>query len=359
VVLMKKWIAFSILCFALLVPVLHAAYPNEFPLYLGMLGFRKSEIERISDGGIVTHSLYNKLPGEYGIVSAIVQNAPVYYFRDYYQYIENFRSLNEFQSVGKFQSNPGMQELMALQFTEGELRELLNCRTHCTIQLSAEEISTIPPDAEIKTEQGKARVMDVYRQILLNRLLVYQKGGTAALASYAGSADPQSLQDILRLHLYKFPYLTAYFPIVKEQILGYPEYIDPETINFFFWSKDHLGNKPVVNLRHVMIFPVGEDYLIVNKLIYSNHYFLSSLGIIHLINYANKTIPRTLLVYDQRSLTDLEGDPVKALGRNILRSNLEKKVAYGFESVTKEIELRYTSRWFGNFPFGLLPRDQR
>jgi hypothetical protein len=108
-----------------------------------------------------------------------------------------------------------------------------------------------------------------------------------------------------------------------------------------------------------MMIPVGEDFLIVNKLIYSNHYFLSSLGMIHLINYANKTIPRTLLVFDQRSLTDLKGDPVKALGRNILRSNLEKKVAYGFETTTKEIELRYTSRWYGNFPFGLLPRDQR
>lgn len=357
---MKKWIALAILCCGLLVPFLHAAYPNEFPIYLGMLGFRKSEITRLQDGGLVTHSLYNRLPGEYGIVSALVQDVPVYYFRDYYQYIENYKSLTEFAEVGKFKPVPTMQELMALQFTKGELNELLSCTgAKCEVQLSAAEIATIPPGAEIVTEAGRARVENVYRQIILNRLIEYQKGGTAAMASYVGTPDPQNLEEVLRLHLYRFPYLNAYFPRAEKEILNYPNYQQRGSLNFFFWSKEHLGNKPVVSLRHVMIVGVGEDYLIVNKLIYSNHYFLSSLGIIHLINYANRTIPRTLLVYDQRSLTDLAGDPVKALGRNILRSNLEKRVADGFRTTTNEIELRYMNRWYVNFPFGLLPRDQR
>jgi hypothetical protein len=71
---------------------LYAAYPDEYPIYLGTLGFSKTEITHLQDGGLISHSLYDRLPGEYGIVSAIVQNVPVYYFRDYYQYIETSKA---------------------------------------------------------------------------------------------------------------------------------------------------------------------------------------------------------------------------------------------------------------------------
>jgi hypothetical protein len=357
---MKKLMLLSILFCATAAPLMFAAYPNEFPIYLGVLGFKKSEITDLQNGGIVSHMLQNRLPGEYGIIAALVQNVPPYYFRDYYKYIESFRTLNNFEQVGEFKNPPALQDLEGLQFSEQDLSELLACRaSKCDLKLSEMEIGSISKNGELHTDSGKQRVADAYRQILLNRLLAYQKGGTAALGAYIDGAEPQNPDEILKLHLYKFPYLQGYFPSVEKTILEYPGYQEKGMQDFFFWSKEYLGNKPVISIRHVMMVGIGEDYLIVNKLVYSDHYFLSSLGIIHLINYANKTIPRTLLVYNQRTLTDLTGDPLKALGRNVLRSNLEKKVTSGFDATTKAIEARYVSRWYSNFPFGLLPRDQR
>src|SRR5438874_954529 len=61
-----------------------AAYPFEYPIYLGLLGFSKGEISELKNGGMITHSIINKSPGEYGIVAARVFNVPVYYFKEYY-----------------------------------------------------------------------------------------------------------------------------------------------------------------------------------------------------------------------------------------------------------------------------------
>lgn len=357
---MKKLITIFILCCAMISPILYAAYPNEFPIYLGELGFIKSDITQIQNGNLISNSLYDRLPGEYGIVAALVQNAPNYFFRDYYQYIESFKDLTAFVPVGKFSNPPVLQDLMALQLTGSELQELVSCQVgKCGMKLSSTEIGAIPRDVDLQTDEGRTIIANAYRKILLNRLLTYQKGGTAALPSYDDGPEPQNPMEILQQHIYKFPYLSGYFPLVEKVILEYPRYREKGMKEFFYWSKEKLGNKPVAGIHHVFIQSVGEDYVIVNKLVYSDHYFLSSIGILHLINYANKTIPRTLLVYDLRTLTDLAGDPGKALGRNILRANLEKAIATEFQAINKAVEQRYISPWYQNFPFGLLPRDQR
>ena len=118
------------------------------------------------------------------------------------------------------------------------------------------------------------------------------------------------------------------------------------------------GNKPVISLRHVVTRRIGEDYMLVNHVIYSNHYYLSSIAVMHLIHYSDAISPWTLFVLNQRTLTDLAG-PGEGFGRNILRSNLERAVNHEFKEVGKEMEARYKSRSYANFPFGLYPRDQR
>jgi hypothetical protein len=78
----------------------------------------------------------------------------------------------------------------------------------------------------------------------------------------------------------------------------------------------------------------------------------------HLISYADAISPWTLFVFQQRTLTDLNG-PIEGIGRNILRANLERNVVSDFKAIGAEMELRYKSRPYANFPFGILPRDQR
>lgn len=356
---MKRTLVLSVLALAA-ASFVFAAYPYEYPLYLGMLGFSKDEIRDLENGRLHTHSIKNKAPGEIGIVAAKVSNVPVYYFRDYFDYIENYKTLLSFQQVGKFKTRPVLQDLKPLIFSADELQDFLSCSTeNCPLKLSAEEINSIPKGADLSTDAARERVSDIYRQILLRRLVDYQKGGMDALAAYQDSPEDQTPASLLSDHLLKFQDVLAYFPITLRYLREYPGYKNDTIHDFFFWSKDSQGNKPIISLRHVFSQKVGEDYVVVNKLIYSTHYLLSSVSIMHLINYVDHGYPRTLMVFEQRSLTDLKGDPILGFGRNILRINMEKRMVAGLKTVGDTMEDRYRNHDYDGFPFGLIPRDQR
>lgn len=356
---MRKMLT-SVLVVLLAVPCLFAAYPDEYPIYLQYLRFTKDEIRGLKDGGMVTHTIRDRLPGEYGSVAAFVSNVPVYYFRDYYEHIESFKTLFQFQQVGIFKQQPDFQDVKALQLDDQELQDFLSCTEHhCGMKLSAAEIASIPKDAVLSSDRAREDVADAYRRILLERLLAYQKEGLSAMQPYVDGETEVNPGDVLRDHLLKFQQVDAYFPRVEKYILEYPQFRNKSIREFFYWAKEYWGNKPVISLRHVFSLKIGEDYVIANKLVYSDHYVVSSLAMIHLVNYADKGVPRTLVVFQQRSLTDLEGSLVDALGRNILRSNLEKRVADGFKGVGKTMEERYLQSAYYSFPYALLPRDQR
>ena len=356
---MKRLASFSLLIL-LITPKLFAAYPDEYPLYLGLMGFTKSEIRGLQSGGLAIHNVKNRMPGEYGVIAATVSDVPVYYFRDYYSYIENYKSLFDFQQVGKFGDRPDMQDMKALQFTPEDLTEYLSCKENdCRLKLSKEEIAAIPKNADMKSDLGKQQVSEAYRQILLNRLLVYQKKGSAGLQEYVDGPTPYDVDQILHSHMLKFEYLDAYFPIIKHYILDYPNYSNKRITDFFFWAKESVGNKPVITLRHVFSERIGEDYIIVTKLVYSNHYMLSSIAVTHLLNYVDHGTPRTLLAYEQRTLTDLNASFMESLGRSIMRTNLERRISEEYKAVAKQMEQRYLGREYVSFPYGLYARDQR
>jgi hypothetical protein len=341
-------------------PLLCATYPFEYPLYLGELGFSKTEISDLRQGGTITHSIEGRAPGEYGIVAARVFNVPVYYFRDYYDTIESYKTLLSFQDIGKFKAHPDLLDLKPLRLSESDMKEYLACDAqHCDLNLSEKEIASIPKNLNRSTDASKDQISDSYRRILLARLIEYQKSGNAAMSAYHNGSQSENPGEILKSHLLKFHDVVDYFPVTARYITDYPAYKNKQIYDFFYWSKDYQGNKPIIALRHVFGQRVGSDYILVNKVIYCDHYLLSSLSIMHLIDYTDDGFPRTLFVLEQRSLSDLKGNPVDAFGRNILRTNLEKRVTDGLKQVGEVVHARYTERAYDRFPFGLVKRDQR
>jgi hypothetical protein len=355
---MKKICSAFLLIFFMISSLTFAAYPEEYPIYLRMLGFTKDEVNYMHKGRMVTHSIENKAPGEFGIIAAQVYNVPVYFYRDFFRSAENFGSILNFEQIGKFKSKPDLQDLKALSMSKGDIDEFLKCRTGtCDLMLTPEEIQLIPENPDLSTSGEIEKVTDVYRQILLNRVMKYREKGIRAFDQASESGYDLS-SALVEEHLHRFTHVQAYFPLLEKSILEYPKYKNGE--EFFYWTKEHLGSKPIVTLRHVFSQRVGEDYVQASILVYSSHSYLSSINITHLINYDDFQVPRTLVVSEQRTITDLHGNIVKALGRNKLRSNLEKRASTWIKVVGKTMEDRYLNNVeFRNFPYGLLARDQR
>jgi len=301
-----------------------AAYPDEYPLYLRMLGFTKSEIHDLQYGDTVFHPLKQARPGEYGVSAARVFDVPGYFIRDYYSYIENFRSLQNFQMVGKFGDPPNLQDLGPLFLDEVELNELTACKQQCGLNLTNEEIAGMRTDVNLQ---------QYFRNIMLNRLIAYK-----------------TKSDHSKNYLEDFDHLHAYFPDVLEYLAKYPASRNVHVPEFFFWMKEKIGGKQVIEIRHVYSERIGDDFVVVNNLVYSNHILMESASVLHLISYVDRGFPRTLLVYYGRNYVDPETG--KAAGQ-------DKRIFAAFEVAGKELEKRYLSSAFPHFPYGLITTDQR
>jgi hypothetical protein len=303
---------------------LFAAYPDEYPGYLRMLGFSKKEIRDLRDGGIVIHTHKEVRPGERGISAARVFDVPGYFIRDYYSYIENFRNLQNFQIVGKFSEPATLQDLVPLTFDALELKELAACKVKCSLNLTQEEVNGIQDGIDLQ---------EYYRNILLDRLSEYKT---------QANHSKNYLQD--------FSYLPAYFPHVLQYLTKYPQTRDKNIPEFFFWIKEKIGGKNIIQLRHVYSQRVVDDFVLVNNLVYSNQSLMASASVVHLINYVDRGYPRTLLVYYGRNYVDPETGTA---------SRQDKRIFTALEVAGKELEKRYLSSYYPDFPYGLLPTDQR
>ena len=302
-----------------------AAYPDEYPGYLRLLGLSKNEIRDLQEGRFVARSLKDRRPGEFGITAAKVFDVPGYYIRDHYSYIENFRNFRRFRAVGKFKSTPELQDLMPLKFEPEELQALAGCRSNCALNLTNNEIAAIGQNPNLE---------DLYRKILLERVHHYIQGGNPSES-----------------YLAEFPHLSAYFPDVVEYLAVYPSAKDRRIPDFFYWTKERIGKKNVIQIRHVFSQKVREDFVLVDHLVYSNHSVFASAFVLHLINYADGGIPRTLVVYHGRNYVGSE------TGR---AAGVDKRIFSAFRDAAEELEKRYLNRRvYSGFPYGLAPTDQR
>lgn len=325
---------------------LYAAYPDEYPIFLRLLGFSKDDIRHLRDGGLIKRSIHNAIPGESGIVAAQVSNIPSYYFLDYFRTIENFSSLTRFGDTAQFSNPPDLQDLKPLQFSKTELQDFLICRTGpCELGFTPEEIQTIPAEVDLATDSGIEIASNSYRRLLLQRVLEYREHGTAPQAA-----------GLLKSQLTRFVEIHAYFPDAQEYLLQYPNQKKSSKDDLFYWSRESLGRRPVLSLHHVFSQRVGEDYILLNYVVYSNYFFDSAIGVIHLLNYADRNRPATLIVYELRTLVRAA---TKGPGRSVFGRSLEDHWTSRLKIVSKTLETRYRSREYLSFPYQLLPRDQR
>jgi hypothetical protein len=213
---MKRMCGIAFIFVLMISSLLFAAYTDEYPIYLRMLGFSKDEVNYLRNGRMVTHSIENRAPGEFGIIVAQVYNIPVYFFRDYLRYAENYGSLLNFEQIGKFKQNPDLQDLRSLRLSEAELKEFLNCRSgSCNLSLTPEEIKRIPDNPDLTMSEGIEAFTDVYRRILLSRVMAYRQRG---IRSFSGDGEDGAVlsRKLVEDHLYRFPHIQAYFPLTYQ-----------------------------------------------------------------------------------------------------------------------------------------------
>jgi hypothetical protein len=121
-------------------------------------------------------------------------------------------------------------------------------------------------------------------------------------------------------------------PVFQQYIRRYPAGAGENTEDFFYWSKEAFGFKPVIGLNHVSVYADGGtgNVMIVTTQIYASHYLDGSVAI-------NALMPDPLAdgaafywVYLNRSRVGRLGGFLGALSRPIVqrraRSGLMKSL---------------------------------
>ncbi|MCP4396280.1 MAG: hypothetical protein GY801_03075 [bacterium] len=113
--------------------------------------------------------------------------------------------------------------------------------------------------------------------------------------------------------------------------------------DFFYWSEEQYGLKPVLNLFHITIYQRKQDdsndIFITSKQIYASHYFESSLGFTAFVDerggqdYAN-----SYLMYLNRSRFDQLRGPLKKMIISLAKGRVYNGIEHYFRMVKERLE---------------------
>jgi hypothetical protein len=120
------------------------------------------------------------------------------------------------------------------------------------------------------------------KQMLVDFVTAYQKGGTVEMAVYADDAMPLDAAAEFRKVLGASPYLVQYAPELQRHLAEYPKAAAAGAEDLFYWTKDKFGPKPTIAVHHLTIWRDPADpsrAAVASKQIYASHYFQAALDL--------------------------------------------------------------------------------
>src|SRR5947207_3088642 len=146
------------------------------------------------------------------------------------------------------------------------------------------------------------------------------------------------LADELQSLLGSWPDRDQSIQAFRQYVAEYPRKPLPDVEDFLYWSKEHVGRKPVVSITHVAIHHRPDRIFIASKQIYASHYFDGSLGLTVAADPDNPTRRGMYLAYVNRSRIDALGGMFGGFLRAILRSRLREGVRKNLQQTVAQVE---------------------
>jgi hypothetical protein len=259
-------------------------------------------------------------------------------------WLRNIRALKQSKYVlalERFSMPPRLEDLGALSLDDGDLDEVKRCRPgKCGLKLTAAEIGDMQRTIRAAGQGWKAAVQATFRQIVLQRVQAYVQKGQVGLPNYADRERGPSLDASFRALVQHSPFLAARVPQLGEY-LTQPRPDPPAGgESFLYWSKEKLGNKPVVTVTHVVILRVGTggpDVVVASKQLFATHYMDGSLGLTALLSEPSTN--RRYLAYLNRTNLDVLG----GFWGGLVRMVLERRLKSEAPGVLRQLNDRLTS----------------
>jgi hypothetical protein len=266
--------------------------------------------------------------------------------------IVNFKKSESVLQIGKFSSPPRLEDLADLTLDQSDIDDIKRCRVKsCDIKMSSIFINRFHKEVDWSALNHRDRVTELVREMLLDRVQAYLKGGNATLGKYEDKSHALALSDEVRTLLKPEPYMYSYVPEFQRYLEGFPLARPDQGArfeDFVYWSKEDFGMKPVISLTHVTIYRSSHDdasdAIIASKGIYASHYFEASLGLTAFIRSIPSEPPRSYLIYVNRSRTDALRGLLAGFKRSLIGGRLREGAKKNMEMIRLKLETDYQKR---------------
>lgn len=299
------------------------------------LALTSSELTALHQGRPIGKSLSATTKREMVTTGGIhIRAATLARFVNQFKTLEGFRTSQFVRQIAKFSEPPQLRDLDPLTLDADDIDALRKCRVGaCDVQLSAEDIRRFNTEVDWRSSSAANQATELFKAVMFAQLNEYRDGGLKQLAAYNDKGTPVRLATETGALLDVRPSLLDHSPSFQDYVRHYPSRPLPNTENFFYWSKEAFGFKPVIGLNHVSIYaPDGkQDVIIATTQFYASHYMDASIAINALIPDPSGDGSNFYWLYLNRSRVGRLGGLLGTLSRPIVqrrvRAGLTKSLA--------------------------------
>jgi len=287
------------------------AQPREPHRYFrDIIGLSDAEIRQVEQGQVVAKVLDTPLAHEVAIFGAVWVEATTDYFVEMYQDIESFEKGDGILQIHKIGDPLKLEDFTGIRFPEADIKAIPKCKIgKCAVKIDEASLVRLQSEIDWKAPDAELKAQSLIAELTYEGIREYQKGGDATLAAYRDKKRPTYLAKEFKGMLENSSFLYEYFPEFHDYLLGYPQAELPGGTDFFYWSLNEFGLKPLFRVNHVVIYPLGEGHnagvAIASKMLYASHYFHTALELRFLVrDTANPTDVGFFLISVNRSRSD-------------------------------------------------------
>jgi hypothetical protein len=242
------------------------------------LHLSNAELSALNQGRPVVKTLPATIKREMTTAGGVrIRGAAIERFVTQFKTLEGFRTSQFVLQIGKFSQEPRLSDLDAMAVDADDIDALRRCRVAaCDVRLSAGDIRRFNAEVDWQSSTAATHATALYKAVLFAHLTAYRAGGRGRLVHYHDLERPVQLTaetDALRT------------PAFQDYLRRYPAGALSNTEDFFYWSKEAFGFKPVIGLNHVSVYmDEGRgDVMIATTQIYTSHYIDGSVAVNALI----------------------------------------------------------------------------
>jgi hypothetical protein len=300
------------------------------------LQFSNSEMSALTQGRAVAKTLPPTATREMTTVGAVrIRGDAMWRFVNQFKTLEGFKTSQFVLQIRKFTDPPQLSDLDSLIVDREDIESLRECRVSaCDVQLAADDIKRFRAEVDWRSPAAAQHAASLYRAVLFAHLANYRTGGTDRLVHYQDRDTPVRLGAETTALLDAKPSLLDHAPGLPGHIRQYPAAAATNVEDFFYWSKEVFGFKPVIGMNHGRVFTDAStgNVMIVTTQIYASHYLEGSVAVsVFLPDRGEGRDPTFYWIYMNRTrvgrLAGLVGSISRPIVQRRARSGLLKSLS--------------------------------